>query len=102
MGSYLNKLCESLDASMIGGQEQIAVKVMTDQAVVDSSIAVNLGLTVTELLVNAIKHAFPVTHTDAQVLVTSEVDAADWQLTVSDNGSVKRNRLRVQDSETRS
>ena len=51
----------------------------------DSGAAVNIGLVVTELLINAIKHAFPTPRAD-EVLVTYEVDAADWQLTVSDNG----------------
>lgn len=86
MGSYLSKLCESLAASMIGERQAIAVRVMADDAEVDSGGAVNIGLIVTELLINAIKHAFPTPRADAQVLVTYEVDAADWQLTVSDNG----------------
>ncbi|MEY9560963.1 sensor histidine kinase [Sinorhizobium fredii] len=86
VGSYLSKLCESLAGSMIGGRDQIGVKVIADHAEVDSGAAVNIGLIVTELLINAIKHAFPTPHPDAQVLVTYEVNAANWQLTVSDNG----------------
>ncbi|MCA1409287.1 ATP-binding protein [Ensifer sp. IC3342] len=86
MGSYLSKLCSSLAASMIGERQTIAVRVRADHAEVDSGVAVNVGLIVTELLINAIKHAFPTPRADAQVLITYEVDAADWQLTVSDNG----------------
>ncbi|MEZ0018171.1 sensor histidine kinase [Sinorhizobium fredii] len=86
VGSYLSKLRESLAGSMIGGRDQIGVKVIADHAEVDSGAAVNIGLIVTELLINAIKHAFPTPHPDAQVLITYQVDAADWQLTVSDNG----------------
>ncbi|ACP26811.1 putative sensor histidine protein kinase [Sinorhizobium fredii NGR234] len=86
VGPYLSKLCQSLAESMIGGREPIAVKVLADHAEVDSGGAVNIGLIVTELLINAIKHAFPTPRADAQVLVTYKADAADWQLTVSDNG----------------
>ena len=62
------------------------VKVTTDEGTVDSSNAVSLGLIVTELVINAIKYAFPTNKADAQILVTYEVDGSDWKLTVSDNG----------------
>ena len=71
---------------MIGEQQPIAVKVMTDEGTVDSAKAVSLGLIVTELVINAIKYAFPGGKADAQILVTYEVDGSDWKLTVSDNG----------------
>jgi chemotaxis protein methyltransferase CheR len=47
---------------------------------------VSIGLIVTELLLNAIKYAFPSVSADARVLVTYEVDGEDWKLSVSDNG----------------
>ena len=43
-------------------------------------------LLLTELLINAIKYAFPVTRTDALIKVRYEISGADWQLTVADNG----------------
>jgi two-component sensor histidine kinase len=84
--SYLTKLCESLAASMIGDAHPIAVKVTSDEGTVESGKAVSLGLIVTELLINAIKYAFPAGKADAAILVSYEVSGAHWQLTVSDNG----------------
>jgi len=86
MDSYLEKLCEGLGGSMIGEGQPIVIKVIADAGTVDSAKAVSLGLIVTELVINAIKYAFPEKRNDAVVLVTFEVDDADWKLTVSDNG----------------
>ena len=86
VGSYLTKLCDSLAASMIGESQPIAVKVVTDSGKIDSDRAVSLGLIVTELVINAIKYAFPAVKADALILVTYEISGADWKLTVSDNG----------------
>jgi two-component sensor histidine kinase len=85
VGTYLTKLCGALASSMIG-EQPIMVKVTTDEGTVDSSNAVSLGLIVTELVINAIKYAFPTNKGDAQILVTYEVDGSDWKLMVSDNG----------------
>ena len=49
----------------------------------------SLGLIVTELILNAIKYAFPMEKADALILVTYETDAGDWKLTVSHNGCGK-------------
>lgn len=83
---YLSKLCESLAASMIGEGEPTTVTVMSDDAKVPSAKAVSIGLIVTELVINAIKYAFPATKADARILVTYEVADADWKLIISDNG----------------
>ena len=85
VGTYLTKLCGALASSMIG-EQPIMVKVTTDEGTVNSSNAVSLGLIVTELVINAIKYAFPTNKADAQIFVTYEVDGSDWKLTVSDNG----------------
>jgi chemotaxis protein methyltransferase CheR len=86
VGTYLTKLCGALAASMIGEQQPIDVKVISDEGTVDSSKAVSIGLIVTELVINAIKYAFPADKAGAQILVTYEVDGSDWKLVVSDNG----------------
>ena len=85
VGTYLTKLCGALATSMIG-EQPITVKVTTDEGTVDSSEAVSLGLIVTELVINAIKYAFPKDKVGAQILVTYEVNGSDWKLMVSDNG----------------
>ncbi len=85
VNSYLSKLCGSLASSMIG-ESPVTIEVMADEGTIESSKAVSLGLIVTELLINAIKYAFPINKAGARILVTYEVDGADWKLIVSDNG----------------
>jgi two-component sensor histidine kinase len=41
---------------------------------------------VTELVLNALKHAFPDEHSEGRVLVAYDVAGSNWRLTVSDNG----------------
>ena len=52
----------------------------------DSARAVSLGLIVTELLINAIKYAFPAGGTHDTVKVSYDISGPDWKLTVADNG----------------
>jgi two-component sensor histidine kinase len=86
VSTYLSKLCGALAASMIAEQHPIAVRVLAEEGAVDSARAVSLGLIVTELVINAIKYAFPSDKAGAEVLVTYEVDGSDWKLTIRDNG----------------
>ena len=82
---YLTKLCASLGESMIGeGQARIAVT--TDDGEVRSADAICLGLIVTELVINALKYAFPRDHEAPQVSVGYEIQGLDWKLSVADNG----------------
>jgi PAS domain S-box-containing protein len=86
VSSYLSRLCETLAQSMIGGSRPIALKVVADAGTVASHEAVSLGLIVTELVMNALKHAFPGEKSDAAILVAYKVADTDWKLTISDNG----------------
>ena len=87
VSTYLDKLCSGLAQSMVKDEGSIIVKVMAEGGAVPSSVAVSLGLIVTELVINAIKHAFPGERTaGGMILVTYERDEADWKLVVSDNG----------------
>jgi two-component sensor histidine kinase len=86
VSTYLTKLCESLASSMIGDNQPIAVKVIAHAGKIGSDKAVSIGLIVTELVINAIKYAFPAIKAGANIHVTYKIDGDDWKLTVSDNG----------------
>ena len=86
VGSYLRKLCAGLSESMIGKDQPVSINVLSHKGMIPSAKAVSLGLIVTELVINALKYAFPNQKADALILVTYEIDESDWKLTVSDNG----------------
>ena len=71
---------------MIGGSRPISLKVDADPGTVASHQGVSIGLIVTELVMNALKHAFPKGKKDGAIVVSYKVADADWKLTVSDNG----------------
>jgi two-component sensor histidine kinase len=83
---YLTKLCVGLASSMIGEGQPIVIKVSADNGRIASTDAVSIGLIVTELVINAVKYAFPTSKPGAEVLVNYESNDPDWTLTVSDNG----------------
>jgi two-component sensor histidine kinase len=86
IGAYLNKLCAGLATSMVGPNQAIEVDVIADPGTLQTSHAVSLGLIVTELIINAIKYAFPTAREGARILIRFETDEADWKLSVGDNG----------------
>ena len=86
IGKYLTKLCETLAQSMIGDSRPISLKVDADAGTVTSRDAVSVGLIVTELVMNSLKHAFPSDKPNAAIVVSYSVAGTDWKLTVSDNG----------------
>ena len=90
IGNYLSRLCETLAQSMIGDSRPISLKADADPGTVVSHQAVSIGLIVTELVMNALKHAFPKEKKDAAIVVSYKVSDADWKLTISDNGIGKQ------------
>ena len=77
---------------MIGDSRSISLKVEADTGTLLSHQAVSIGLIVTELVMNALKHAFPNEKKDAAIVVSYKVAEADWKLTVSDNGIGKQDQ----------
>ncbi|HQS18661.1 sensor histidine kinase [Reyranella sp.] len=83
--TYLVQLCKSLAASMILDPELLSIEAIVDESVTDADISVSLGLIVTELVINALKHAFP-GHGAGKIVVRYESHGSGWALSVSDNG----------------
>jgi two-component sensor histidine kinase len=83
--AYFNGLCKSIGASMIRDHNQVSLSVSTDESTVSADVSVSLGLIVTELVINALKHAFPgLRH--GKIVVGYEAIGPEWTLSVSDNG----------------
>jgi two-component sensor histidine kinase len=86
MAPYLSRLCEALAESMIGESRPILLKVEVAGGSLPSRQAVSIGLLVTELVINALKHAFPAVTRAGRVDVAYEVAGTNWKLSISDNG----------------
>jgi chemotaxis protein methyltransferase CheR len=86
LAPYLTRLCDSLAASMISETRGVSLKVNVEASMVSSTEAISIGLVVTELVINALKHAFPVDRPAGLIVVSFEVDGPNWRLSVSDNG----------------
>ena len=71
---------------MIGDIRPISLKVSGDGGSATSRQAECLGLIVTELVMNALKHAFPDDKSDGRITVGYDAAGTDWKLSVTDNG----------------
>ena len=86
IGPYLSRLCETLAASMTDDSRPISLKVQAEGGMASSAEAVSIGLIVTELVINAFKHAFVGDRTAGFLVVAYEATETGWRLAVSDNG----------------
>lgn len=82
---YFTALCQSIGASMIHDHDQLSLEVKADESSTSSDISVSLGLIVTELVINALKHAFPNSRR-GKIIVDYHAHGSEWTLSVSDNG----------------
>jgi two-component sensor histidine kinase len=82
---YFSQLCHSIGASMIRDHDLISLKVDVDGSTTKADVSISLGLIVTELVINALKHAFPGGH-GGKIVVGYQSKGPDWTLTVGDNG----------------
>jgi len=85
MQPYLTKLCEALAHSMISEDQSISLKVLGEGGSATCRDAESLGLIVTELVINSLKHAFNADTKDGQITVSYEVSGTDWKLSVVDS-----------------
>ena len=85
LGPYFSALCESIAASMIHDRTRLSLKVIADYGIVSADVSMSLGLIVTELVINSLKHAFPGDRA-GRIIVGYRAHANGWILSVSDNG----------------
>jgi PAS domain S-box-containing protein len=86
IGPYLSRLCETLKASMTDDTRPISLQVQAQGGMVSSAEATSIGLVVTELVINAFKHAFVGDRAAGLLVVVYEAAQSNWRLAVSDNG----------------
>ena len=82
---YFKQLCSSIGASMIADPDELSIAVDSDDTVVSSDTSVSLGLIVTELVINSLKHAFP-NGRSGKIQVYYRTDDDGWTLCVADDG----------------
>jgi two-component sensor histidine kinase len=85
IGEYLTELCASIAASMIRDPDQLTITVDADGSSTSSERSVSLGLMVTELVINALKHAFPEERAGTITVAYRSTDTG-WSLSVVDDG----------------
>jgi chemotaxis protein methyltransferase CheR len=90
--AYLTRLCESLAASMIADGQPVSLMVDAGEGATTVEQAVSMGLIATELVINAMKHAFP-GGTKGAIVVGFESSTSAWRLSVSDDGVGINGRL---------
>lgn len=83
--TYFTRLCESISASMIDDVDQISLVVEGGAGVVEARVAVSLGLILTELVINALKYAFP-DGRPGKITVDYTFHGPNWILCVKDDG----------------
>ena len=84
--SYFADLCRSIGASMIADHNQLSLTSTVDDSAVGADVSVSLGLIVTELVINSLKHAFPIEGRTGTINVNYLSKGDGWTLSVCDNG----------------
>ena len=83
--AYFTSLCENIAASMIADSSRVSLTVEGGGGLVQARVSLSLGLIVTELVINALKHAFP-DGRPGKVTVDYDFHGPNWILCVRDDG----------------
>ena len=83
---YFRDLCASIGASMIADHGRLRLISTIDDSQVPADVSVSLGLIVTELVINALKHAFPGHDPQGRIDVEYHTRGTSWTLSVGDDG----------------
>jgi two-component sensor histidine kinase len=86
LGPYFTDLCASIGASMISDPELVTLTVDADDSTTTADRSVSMGLIVTELVINSLKHAYPGDEAKGAIKVGFHATAEGWILTVADDG----------------
>jgi two-component sensor histidine kinase len=86
LATYFKDLCGSIGASMISDPDRLSLTTHIDESVVDPDTSVSLGLIVTELVINSLKHAFPGRTQQGSIKVDYKSDGDAWTLVIVDDG----------------
>ncbi len=81
---YFTDLCQSIQASMVR-DEALTLAVTVDESLASANVSVSLGLIITELVINALKYAFPHGR-GGRIEVGYQSAGEEWTLTVTDDG----------------
>ncbi|WP_423141667.1 sensor histidine kinase [Parablastomonas sp. CN1-191] len=84
---YLKDLCASIGASMIDDHDRISITSSVDDVAASANVAVSLGLVMTELVINALKHAFTGRQQKGKIEVAYLSSKDAWTLSVKDDGN---------------
>lgn len=80
---YLSELSQTLAKSLT---QEVSLSAIVDTNIaIESSKAVAMGLIVTELVINALRHAFP-KHRRGKIVIRYKAIRFGWKLSVSDDG----------------
>jgi two-component sensor histidine kinase len=82
---YLRELCQTISASMIRDHGILKLETECDDCIVRADVSLSLGLVVTELVINALKHGFP-NDRGGRIGVLYRAHGSDWTLSVADDG----------------
>ena len=78
--AYFTQLSQSLGASMIADPARLSMQVTVDDSAVEADVSVSL-----ELVINALKHAFP-DERSGMIAIDYRSSGKDWTLSIADNG----------------
>lgn len=90
LAAYLRSVTHGLGQSLLPPDGSVSIRTRCAEVSTDAATATSLGLVVTELVINAVKHAFPAGLAGAITVTFAQADVdpdTGWELTVSDDGA---------------
>ena len=84
LNAYFSSLCDNISASIIGHRKPVVLTV-AGGGLVTARVSISLGLIVTELIINALKHAFP-SDRGGRIEINYQSHGPNWTLSVRDDG----------------